>query len=31
MVSEEYIENARRAVEASGVLEHVEWDQSLLE
>ena len=31
MVSEEYIEGARKAVEASGVLEFVEWDQSIFD
>ena len=30
-VSEEYIQNARKAVEASGVLEFVEWDQSIFD
>ncbi len=31
MVSEEYIERARKAVQASGVLEFVEWDQSIFD
>ena len=31
MVSEEYIEGARRAVEASGILDFVEWDQSIFD
>ena len=31
MVSEEYIEGARKAIEASGVLEFVEWDQSIFD
>ncbi len=30
-VSQGYIEDARRAVEASGVLEWVDWDQSIVE
>jgi len=29
--SQEYIENARRAVEVSGVLDWVEWDQSIFD
>lgn len=31
MPSDAYVENARRAVEASGILEWVEWDQSIFE
>ncbi len=31
MPSQEFIENARRAVEASGVLDWIEWDQSIFD